>query len=196
MSHWLHGLLATKRERIFYMFLQMLVCFRYCDRLDDVPLSIRLSFRMGLTLSCFLSSRYTSHWSMRWSIARVVLHRLQSGWFPFVSTYFCVIFVYLAIILQLGYVFLEWVVLYSCICHSLWLAVVALLRFSTRCSNGVWFFAWWASRKSSGRLVLWQEIVEFAASLAVLSVLSFTLIPEWNGTHITVIELWFFIDSM
>ena len=137
MSHQLHGLLATTEGRIFYMLLQILVCFRYCNKLDDVPLSIRLSFRMGLTLSCFLSSRYTSHWSMRWSIARVVLHHSQSGWFPLLSTYFCVIFVYLTIILQLGHVFLEWVVLYSCTSHFLWLAVVALLRFSTRCSNGV-----------------------------------------------------------
>ena len=112
---------------------------------------------MGLTLSCFLSSRYTSHCSMRWSIVRIVLHRggSQSGCFPLVSTYFCVIFVYLTIILQLGHVFLEWVVLYSCTSHFLWLAVVTLLRFSTRCSNGVWFFARWTSRKSSGRLVLW-----------------------------------------
>ena len=76
------------------MFLQILVCFRYCNRLDDVTLSIRLSFRMRLTLSCFLSSRYTSHCSMRRSIVRVVLHRSQSGWFPLVSTYLCVISVY------------------------------------------------------------------------------------------------------
>ena len=55
----------------------------------------------------------------------------------------------LYLILQLGHGFLEWVVLYSCTSHFLWLEVVALLRFSTRCSNGVWFFAWWASRKSS-----------------------------------------------
>ena len=119
------------------MFLQILVCFRYCNRLDDVPLSISLSFRMGLTLSCFFSSRYTSHWSMRWSIVRVVLHRSQSGWFPLVSTYFYVVFVYLTIILQIGNVFLEWVVLYSCTNHFLWLAVVALLRLSTLCSNAV-----------------------------------------------------------
>ena len=94
MSHQLHGLLATTEGRIFYMLLQILVCFRYCNKLDDVPLSIRLPFRMGLTLSYFLSSRYTSLCSMRWSVVRVVLHRSQSGWFPLVSTYFCVIFVY------------------------------------------------------------------------------------------------------
>ena len=93
MSHQLHGLLATIEGRIFYMFLQILVCFRYCSRLDDVPLYIRLSFRVGLTLSCFLSSRYTSHCSMRWSIVRVVLHRSQSGWFPLVNMYLFVIFV-------------------------------------------------------------------------------------------------------
>ena len=80
------------------MFLQNLVCFRYCNRLDDVRQSIRLSFRMGLTLSCFLSSRYTSHCSMRWSIVRIVL---QSGWFPLVSTYLCVIFVYPTIIFDI-----------------------------------------------------------------------------------------------
>ena len=102
MSHQLYGLLATTEGRIFYMFLQILVCFRYCNRLDDVPLSIRLSFRMDLTLSCFLSSRYTSHCSMRWSIVRVnVLHRSQSGWFPLVSTYFCVIFIYPTIIFDI-----------------------------------------------------------------------------------------------
>ena len=94
MSHQLHELLPTTEGRIFYMLLQILVCFRYCNRLDDVPLSIRLSFRVGLTLSCFLSSGYTSHCSMRWSIVRVFLYRSQSGWFPLVSTYLCVIFVY------------------------------------------------------------------------------------------------------
>ena len=69
----------------------------------------------------------------------------------------CVSFSYirlLYLILQLGHVLLEWVVLCSCTSHFLWLAVVVLLRFSIRCSNSVWFFAWWASRKSSGRLVL------------------------------------------
>ena len=94
MSHQLHELLATTEGRIFYMLLQILVCLRYCNRLDDVPLSIRLSFRVGLTLNCFVSSRYTSHCSMKWSIVRVVLQRSQSGWFPLVSTYLCVIFVY------------------------------------------------------------------------------------------------------
>ena len=94
MSHQLHELLAIREGRYFYMFLQILVCFRYCNRLDDVPLSIKLSFRVCLTLSCFFSSRYTSHCSMRRSIVRVVLQRSQSGWFPLVSRYLCVIFVY------------------------------------------------------------------------------------------------------
>ena len=111
------------------MFLQILVCFTYYNRLDDVPLSIRLSLRMGLTLSCFLSSRYTSHCSMTWSIVRIVLHRSQSGWFPLVSTYLSVIFVYPTIILQLDHVFLEWVELYCGTSH--------FLRFSIRCSDGV-----------------------------------------------------------
>ena len=101
MSHQLHELLPTTEGRIFYMLLQILVCFKYCSRLDDVPLSIRLSFRVGLTLSCFLSSRYTSHCSMRWSIVGVVLHRSQSGWFPLVSTYLCAIFVYPIIIFDI-----------------------------------------------------------------------------------------------
>ena len=69
----------------------------------------------------------------------------------------CVLFSYmrlLYLILQPGHVVLKWV-LYSCTSHYFWLAVVVLLRFSIRCSNGVWFFAWWASRKSSGRFALW-----------------------------------------
>ena len=90
----------NRRKEFSYVFADLGV-FQILHRLDDIPLSIRLSFRMGLTLSCFLSSRYTSHCSMRWSIVRIVLHRSQSGWFPLVSTYFCVIFIYPTIIFDI-----------------------------------------------------------------------------------------------
>ena len=102
------------------MLLQILMCFRYCSRLGDVPLSIRLSFRVSLTLSYFLSSRYTLHCSMKWSIVRIVLHRSQSGWSSLVIMYLCVFFVCPIIILDitnLSHVFLEWVVLRSCRSH-------------------------------------------------------------------------------